>query len=120
MTVRMTPKQQVFSIFRDFLLNAGTKECLLALISRAEETEAFTWGQSLWLNLLDTPISNQPRHEAESDEQYVNRSIKYLLSKESQNTAIVLGNLLDEFENERNVNHAMEATLISILSRQKL
>ena len=76
MTVKITPEQQVISIFDEFLSISGTKECLLFLISRAEETEAFTWGQSLWLNLQEAPISNQPRHATESNEHYVNRSIK--------------------------------------------
>ncbi len=111
--------QHVVSVLESFLSKKGTKTELIYLIGRAEETDAFTWGQALWFNLQDAPISNDARRARETDEQFVSRSIKYLLSKESPETSAALSDLLDEFESERGEKPTIEAALVSVLRRRK-
>jgi hypothetical protein len=88
-----TPREKVYQVFRKFLAAEPTRSELLYLVGRAEDGDHMTWVTGLGFHLQDVKPDFSARTEDESSEEYVQRVIKYLISKESEKG---MANAVDE------------------------
>lgn len=107
--------QQVRQILRDMLKNADTRGELAYLVGLAEETGAFTHAMALSFVLAHVDADPAARANGETAESYVQRVMKFLISKESpEGTALAIEDIMMRVSDLRGIM-SLEAALTEVV-----